>query len=112
MYRFVAGFQLICKNKGGRPYRFKSDGKQRVKDVYHIQNVNNYHSRLKRWIDRFNGVATKYLQHYLAWFRYLDSKEYENTTSNKKSMLVTSCLFTINVTNVSLRQSNAAILKL
>jgi hypothetical protein len=35
--------------------------------------------RLKRWIDRFNGVATKYLQHYLAWFRYLDSKEYENT---------------------------------
>jgi hypothetical protein len=33
---------------------------------------------------RFNGVATKYLQHYLAWFRYLDSKEYENTTSNKK----------------------------
>ncbi len=29
-------------------YRFKSDGKQRVKGVYHIQNVNSYHSRLKR----------------------------------------------------------------
>ncbi|MNP17751.1 ISXO2-like transposase domain protein [compost metagenome] len=69
----------------------------------HIQNVDNYHSRLKRWIDRFNGVATKYLQHYLAWFRYLDSKEYENTTSNKKNMLVTSCLFTVHETNTKLR---------
>ncbi|AOM81716.1 hypothetical protein BBEV_0322 [Salisediminibacterium beveridgei] len=26
-----------------------------------IQNVNNYHRRLKGWIQRFNGVATKYL---------------------------------------------------
>lgn len=102
-------FSSYARKKGLDHYRFKSDGKQRVKGVYHIQNVNNYHSRLKRWIDRFNGVATKNLQHYLAWFRYLDSKEYENTTSNKKSMLVTSCLFTINFTNVSLRQSDVAI---
>jgi hypothetical protein len=29
---------------------------------------------MKRWMDRFNGVATKYLEHYLAWFRYLESK--------------------------------------
>ncbi len=25
-------------------YRFKSDGKQRIKGVYHILNVNSYHS--------------------------------------------------------------------
>jgi hypothetical protein len=61
---------------------------------------------MKRWIDRFNGVATKYLQHYLAWFRYLDSKEYENTTSNKKNMLVTSCLFTVHETNTNLRRTS------
>jgi len=102
-------FSSYARKKGLVHYRFKSDGKQRVKGVYHIQNVNNYHSRLKRWIDRFNGVATKYLQHYLAWFRYLDSKEYENTMSNKKSMLVTSCLFTVTFTNVGLRQCDVAI---
>jgi len=102
-------FSSYARKKGLDHYRFKSDGKQRVKGVYHIQNVNNYHSRLKRWIDRFNEVATKYLQHYLAWFRYLDSKEYENTMSNKKSMLVTSCLFTVNFTNVGLRQCDVAI---
>lgn len=64
-------------------YRFKSDGKERVKGIYHIQNVYSYHSRLKRWINRFNGVAIKYSQHYLACFRYLDNKEYENTKANK-----------------------------
>lgn len=67
--------------------RFKSNGKQRVKGLYHIPNVNSYHSRLKKWMERFNGVATKYLQDYLAWFRYIDNKEYENTSTNKKNML-------------------------
>lgn len=39
-------------------YRFQSDGNQRVKGVYHIQNVNSYHSRLNKWMDRFSGVTT------------------------------------------------------
>jgi len=98
-------FSSYANSKGMTHYRFKSDGKQRVKGVYHIQNVNSYHSRLKKWMDRFNGVATKYLQNYLAWFRYLDSKEYENTASNKKNMLVKSCLFTVTDTNTKLRLS-------
>ncbi|WP_051317311.1 IS1595 family transposase [Ectobacillus panaciterrae] len=98
-------FSSYANSKGLAHYRFKSDGKQRVKGVYHIQNVNSYHSRLKKWMDRFNGVATKYLQHYLAWFRYLDSKEYENTASNKKNMLVKSCLFSVTDTNDKLRLS-------
>lgn len=98
-------FSSYVNTKGLPHYRFKSDGKQRVKGVYHIQSVNSYHSRLKKWMDRFNGVATKYLQHYLAWFRYLDSKEYENTASNKKQMLVSSCLFSVTDTNTKLRCS-------
>lgn len=74
-------------------------------DEANIQNVNSYHSRLKKWMGRFNGVATKYLQHYLAWFRYIDSKEYENTSSNKINMLVKSCLYTVTETNTKLRLS-------
>ena len=35
----------------------------------HINNVNAYHSRLKQWLKRFNGVATKNLPSYLAWRR-------------------------------------------
>lgn len=37
--------------------------------IYHLNNVNAYHSRLKRWLRPFNGVSTKYLQNYLVWFQ-------------------------------------------
>ena len=30
------------------------------KGIYHIQHINSYHSRLKKWMDGFNGVARKY----------------------------------------------------
>jgi len=34
--------------------------------------VNAYDSRLKSWMIRFHGVATKYLTHYLGWRRLLE----------------------------------------
>lgn len=43
-----------------------------IDGVFHIQNVNAYDSRLKTWMRRFNGVATKYLEHYLGWRRLLE----------------------------------------
>ncbi|MDQ0217378.1 hypothetical protein J2S21_000467 [Peribacillus cavernae] len=48
-------FSTYAKSKGLVHYRFKSDGVERAKGLYHIQNVNNYHSRLKGWMQRFNG---------------------------------------------------------
>ena len=40
----------------------------RVRDgAFHVQNVNAYHGRLKGWMGRFNGVATRYLPNYLGW---------------------------------------------
>ena len=48
----------------------------RVKDkVFHIQNVNAYHSRLKSWVQRFRGVSTSYLPNYLGWHRLLDNHQ-------------------------------------
>jgi transposase-like protein len=40
--------------------------------VFHIQNVNAYDSRLKGWMSRFHGVATKYLASYLGWRRLIE----------------------------------------
>ena len=37
--------------------------------VFHVQGVNAYHSRLKNWMRRFNGVATECLPNYLDWRR-------------------------------------------
>lgn len=42
---------------------------QRVNGAFHVQNVNAYHSRFKMWLERFHGVATKYLPNYLGWRR-------------------------------------------
>ncbi len=59
----------IDRNIEHHPLR--SDLKQYVKNgVYHIQHVNSTHNKLKKWIDqKFWGVATKYLQQYLDWYR-------------------------------------------
>ncbi len=40
--------------------------------VFHIQHVNAYDSRLKGWMRRFHGVATKYLPSYLGWRRLIE----------------------------------------
>lgn len=47
-------------------------GKRVQAGAFHIQNVNAYHSRLKMWMIRFHGVATKYLANYLGWRRMLE----------------------------------------
>jgi len=53
----------------------RADLKQYVKKgIYHIQNVNSLHNRIKKWIDStFWGVSTKYLQNYLNWYRVQES---------------------------------------
>lgn len=53
--------------------------------VFHIQNVNAYHSRLKNWMRRFNGVATKYLASYLGWRRMFEREG--NAISSRRCLL-------------------------
>ena len=42
--------------------------------VYHLNNINNFHSMLKKFMIRFNGVATKYLDYYVSYFQSMKSK--------------------------------------
>jgi transposase-like protein len=44
----------------------------RKKCHFHVQNVKAYHNRFKNWVVRFKGIATKYLDNYLFWHRFLD----------------------------------------
>jgi transposase-like protein len=81
----VVDKQAILVSDGAQAYRAFANGANIVHvalnlsegehtwGVYHIQNVNNYCSRLKGWMRRFNGVATKYLDSYLGWHRLSDS---------------------------------------
>ena len=45
---------------------------ERVRGAFHIQTVNNRHSRLKDFLRRYRGVATRYLDNYLRWFQRLE----------------------------------------
>ena len=49
-----------------------SKGQKTVDKIYHVQNVNNMDMRLSKFMEPFNGVATKYLQNYLNWFLVLE----------------------------------------
>lgn len=55
----------------------------RVDGAWHIQNVNSYHSHLKTWVRKFNGVATRYLANYLGWFRTLDRESANDLKSTQ-----------------------------
>lgn len=52
--------------QAGERVRRSSEG------AIHVQNVNSYHRRLRDWLARFHGVASRYLPNYLGWRRALD----------------------------------------
>ena len=60
---------------------------ERVRGLYHIQHVNSYHSDLKRWIRNFNGISSKYLNNYLAWFRFFQIHKNKEMHAMKKQFL-------------------------
>lgn len=47
--------------------------KQRGKGINHINNVNNFHHRLKEFMGKYNGVSTKYLNNYVSLYTWLDN---------------------------------------
>lgn len=55
-----------------QPLNIKA-GVRVIDKVLHIQNVNAFDSRLHQWMQRFHGVATRYLHNYMGWFRMLDA---------------------------------------
>lgn len=59
-----------------------------INEVYHIQHVNSYHGRIETFINRrFRGVATKYMDNYLFWHRFLELHKALEKTELKKTLL-------------------------
>lgn len=67
-------------------------------DIYHIQHINSLHSNLKRWMSRFNGVATKYLDNYLKWNKWI------NTFSTEKETVRTKNLISHTITEITIQK--------
>jgi len=74
----AAVYSAFCKKAGVKHEVIYSKG-PRARGAFHIQNVNAFDSRLKEWMSRFHGVATKYLGNYLGWRRMLERYQSEIT---------------------------------
>lgn len=69
----AAAYRAVAKSEAIAHEPLNHAAGTRVKQhVFHIQHVNAYDSRLKQWMSRFHGVATKYLPSYLGWRRLLE----------------------------------------
>lgn len=63
-------FQAFAK-ENKLPHKMLSARKKQhvVDQYYHIQHVNNIHGQLKKFLINFNGVASKYLQNYVNYYK-------------------------------------------
>lgn len=68
-------FICFCEHKDIEHISINVSKRERTKGIFHIQHVNSYHATLKNWMQRFHGVATKYLNHYLGWCNELHSRK-------------------------------------
>ena len=68
----AAVYHSVARAAGITHRRLNLRQRRRTDGAFHIQNVNAYDSRLKDWMGRFHGVATKYLPNYLGWRRLLE----------------------------------------
>lgn len=85
----VAANSIICSDENSSYIKFSNNMNCNIlqfnakyhsgNGLFNIQHINNYHSRLKRFLAHFNGVSTKYLNNYLLWNNFV---VYGNGTEN------------------------------
>lgn len=85
-------YDRFCRRAGIEHQPLNAKAGARVRgSIYHIQNVNSYHSRLKKWMRRFNGVSTKYLHNYMRWCIFLDDATGLDLVTSRSRMLTKAC---------------------
>ena len=70
----------VCTDKEKSYVKFAADRNLQLvqvecktkKGIYHTNGINSYHNVLKKFIDDFYGVSTKYLNNYLIWHNIIN----------------------------------------
>ena len=93
----IGEYSILCTDSHKSYMQFAEDmglEHKRIKmgkhkeDIYHIQHINSLHSNLKRWIRRFNGVATKSLDNYMKWHKWINTFSSEKESIKVKNFIV------------------------
>ena len=61
-------YPKVARELGINHEELNQSAGERVRGDIHIQTVNSRHERLKGFVGRFRGVASKYLPNYVRWF--------------------------------------------
>lgn len=69
----------------------KQSSPPEIKGSYHIQNVNNFHRRFRKSMKVYNGVATKYLNHYVNLFVWIENYKKTSKFNLENEMFHSMC---------------------
>lgn len=92
----IGEHSILCTDTHKSYIQFATDMElehKRIKRDRHkedINHINSLHSNLKRWMSRFNGVATKYLSNYMKWHKWINTFSSEKETFRIKNLIVNS----------------------
>jgi transposase-like protein len=64
-----------AKSKELEHHTFVANKNHIKNKCYHVQHVNSIDNRYERWVSKFYGIATKYLQNYLNWFMFVEKSK-------------------------------------
>ena len=64
-------FSTAARKMGVRHIKLNISAGKRTRGRFHIQTVNNVHGAVRIFLSQYRGIATKYLENYLEWFRVL-----------------------------------------
>ena len=70
----AAAYPAFAKRQGIAHETINLRAGERARGTIHLNHVNGWHSRFKRWLVRFHGIASRYLIHYSGWRRVLDAR--------------------------------------
>lgn len=88
-----AAYSAFCQQEGLEHYPCEHGANGDAPGDAHLGNINNFHSLLKRWIRRFNGVASKYRDNYMSWFVFhRESREELSRTAAWRELLTRTAL--------------------
>lgn len=78
--------------------RFKKAISRMDEAIYTVHHVFMYHNKLSKWLANFHGVATKYLNNYLAWYSFLFMAKKINKNSRINDLFMEFATKTLSIT--------------
>ncbi|GIM28564.1 transposase [Clostridium polyendosporum] len=95
----ITNNSILCTDSDKRYNHFAIDlslgykpikGGYHKEGIYHIQHISSLRSKFKKWIYKFHGVATKYLNNYIYWFKWLQYYKNDKDIVKIKNLIVQS----------------------